>query len=251
VSKGNQSVERGALVLKTLSEHGSLGVTDIARQIGLPKSITYRLLASLKSADLVRQEPKSRRYTLGYGFLQMTANWLARIEVRTVAMPFLRQLRHDTHETIGLNVRDGDDRVTVERLDTSFEVRYVIELGRPFPMHIGAAGKAILAFLPEDEITEIVARADLSPPMETQLMKDLADVRRFGVSDTCGERVTGSRSISAPIFNHEGAAIASISVLTLQSRMQRREGNNCRRLVKIVAMEISNEMGAGLYSSVA
>jgi len=127
----------------------------------------------------------------------------------------------------------------------------VIELGRPLPMHVGAAGKAILAFLPEDEIAGIVARAELSSPMEKKLMKDLADVRRLGVSDTCGERVAGSRSISAPIFNHEGAAIASVSVLTLQSRMQRREGNNCRRLVKITASEISSEMGFADYSRVA
>lgn len=251
VSSGNQSVERASLILKTLSEHGSLGVTDIARRIALPKSITYRLLASLKAADLVRVEPQSRRYALGYGLLQMTSDWLARIEVRNVAMPYMRQLRHDTGETVALNVRDGDCRVSVERLDTSFEVRFVIDLGRRLPIHIGAAGKSILAFLPDDEIAEIVTRADLPPRQERQLTKELEKIRRLGFSDTCGERVAGSRSISAPIFNHEGLAVASVSILSLESRLHQREVRECRRRVKIAAMDISNEMGARRYSSVA
>lgn len=251
VSSGNQSVERASLILKTLSEHGSLGVTDIARRVGLPKSITYRLLVSLRAADFVRADPKSRRYALGYGLLQMTSDWLSRIEVRSVAMPYLKQLRHDTGETVALNVRDGDCRVSVERLDTSFEVRFVIDLGRRLPMHIGAAGKAILAFLPDSEIAEIMTRAKLPARQERQLKKDLEEIRRLGFSDTCGERVPGSRSISAPIFNHEGMAIASVSILSLESRLHQREVKECRRRVKIAAMDISNEMGSSRYSSVA
>jgi len=80
---------------------------------------------------------------------------------------------------------------------------------------------------------------------------NLDDVRRLGFSDTSGERVAGSRSISAPIFNHEGMVVASVSVLSLHSRMQRREVNECRRCVKATALEISSEMGAQPYSTVA
>ncbi len=251
MSDGNQSVERGALVLKTLAEHGSLGVTDIARRLDLPKSITYRLLASLKSANLVRVEGKNRLYSLGYGLLQMTADWLARIDVRNVALPHLRQLRHKTGETVALALRDADCRVSVERIDTSFEMRFVVDLGRPMPLYIGAAGKAILAYLPEGELSEVVARAELSARKAKQLLTDLEEVRRLGFADTCGERVAGSRSISAPVFNYEGLAVASVSVLSLQSRLQRREVNECRRCVKATALEISNEMGASQYSTVA
>jgi IclR family acetate operon transcriptional repressor len=99
VKSGNQSVDRAALILKTLSRHGALGVTEITRLVGLPKSITYRLLSSLKGADLVRVEPDRRRYMLGYGLLQITAKLLSGIEVRDLALPMLRQLRHETHET--------------------------------------------------------------------------------------------------------------------------------------------------------
>lgn len=251
MKSGNQSVDRAALILKTLSLHGALGVTEIARLVGLPKSITYRLLSSLKGSDLVRVEPDRRRYMLGYGLLQITAKLLSGIEVRDLALPMLRQLRHETRETVALNVRDGDQRVTVERLDTSYEVRFVIDLGRPLPLHIGAAGKAILAFLSDDEIGEIVGRSALSAKRMQVLMRDLAEIKTVGLSDTCGERVTGSRSISAPILNHEGVAIASVSVLSLESRMKRKEVTEFGRLVRTAAGEISCQMGAAGFSRAA
>ena len=248
---GNQSVERSALVLKALAAGGSLGVTDVARRVGLPKSVTHRLLSSLRSADLVKVEPKTRRYSLGYGLLQLTADWLASLEVRSVALPYLRDLQLQSRETVALNVRDGDCRVTVERLDTSFEVRFVVDLGRPLPMCVGAAGKAILAFLPDDEVADIGSRAGLTSRQESQLLKELCDIRRQGFADTCGERVPGSRSISAPIFNHLDVPIASVSILSLESRMQRREANECRRLLKLTAKEISIQLGSGRFKKAA
>lgn len=251
MKSGNQSVDRAALILKTLSLHGALGVTEIARLVGLPKSIAYRLLSSLKGAELVRVEPDRRRYMLGYGLLQITAKLLSGIEVRDLALPMLRQLRHETHETVALNVRDGDQRVTVERLDTSYEVRFVIDLGRPQPLHIGAAGKAILAFLCDDEIKEIVERSALSAKRMQVLMRDLAEIKTLGLSDTCGERVAGSRSISAPILNHDGVAIASVSVLSLESRMKRKEATEFGRLVRATAGDISRQMGAAGFSRAA
>ena len=127
----------------------------------------------------------------------------------------------------------------------------MVDLGRPLPLHVGAAGKAILAFLPDDEITDIITRTSLPARQEKLLLESLEEARRLGFSDTCGERVDGSRSVSAPIYNHEGQVIASVSVLSLQSRMQRREVNECRRCVKAAALAISNEMGANQYSTVA
>ena len=173
--------------------------------------------------------------------------------MRDVALPTLRQLRHETGETVALNVRDGDCRVTVtvERLDTSFEVRFVIDLWRLLPLHIGAAGKAILAFLPDEEIEEIVKRTSLSAKRMQLLLKDLAEIQNLGLSDTCGERVAGSRSISAPILNHESVAIASVSVLSLEFRVQGKKVNELRRLVKSAARDISSEMGWAGVSHVA
>jgi DNA-binding IclR family transcriptional regulator len=243
-SESVQSVARAAEVLKVLAQGGwGMGVSEIARTVGLGKSTTHRLLSSLMQAEFVRMEPKSHRYTLGAGLLQLTAAWFSEIKVRAVALPHLRSLRATTEETVSLSVRDGNSRVAIERLDTSHEVRFVVDLGRPLPLHIGAAGKAILAFLPAPEIHEILQTADLDRPTTKRVLKELKDVRRAGTAYSCGERVAGSRSVSAPIFSSEGATIASVSILSMDSRLDEMNVPEFRSLAREAAKNISTDFG--------
>jgi DNA-binding IclR family transcriptional regulator len=243
-SESVQSVARAAEILKVLAGGGwGMGVSEIAQTAGLGKSTTHRLLSSLMQAEFVRMEPKSHRYTLGAGLLQLTATWFSEIKVRAVALPHLRALRGTTEETVSLSVRDGDSRIAIERLDTSHEVRFVVDLGRPLPLHIGAAGKAILAFLPALEIDEILQTAGLDPPAAKHVRKDLKDVRRVGTAYSRGERVAGSRSVSAPIFSPEGAAIASVSILSMDSRLDEINVAEFRSLAREAAINISTDFG--------
>ena len=108
-----RAIERAARVLSVLSGHRQMGLTEISREVLLGKSTTHRLLASLIHAGLVRTDARSRQYALGYGLLQLTADWLNGLEIRTAALPHLRALRHETGETVSLSVRDADTRWTL------------------------------------------------------------------------------------------------------------------------------------------
>ena len=243
-SEGVQSVERAARVLQVLAEGGwAMGMTEIARATGLGKSTTHRLLASLTRADFVRVEPITRQYSLGRGLLQLTTTWLQGVEIRSVAVPHLRSLRHETRETVSLNVRDGDNRVAVERLDTAHEIRFVVELGQALPLHIGASGKAILAFLPETELSEVIARASIEARAASKLRDELAAIRRRGVACTSGERLAGTRSIAAPVFNADGAVVASVSILSLESRLQGVDEAPFQKMAQDTAAKVSTELG--------
>lgn len=244
MSQGIQSVERAARILEVLSQgEGPMGLTGIAQRVGLGKSTTHRILSSLCGAGLARGNTNSRQYSLGYGLLQLTAKWLDGFEVRTAAIPVLRKLRQQTGETVCLNVRDSDQRIPVERLDTSREIRYVVDLGRPQPLHAGAGGKAILAFLPDAEIHQLVESTGLGRAQVKRLMIELESIRQAGSSVTKGEQVPGACSISAPVFNHEGVVVASLSILCLESTLQARTERNFRRLVREAAANVSGELG--------
>lgn len=244
MSESVRSVERAAMVLKVLAEGGaSMGVSQIAQATGLGKSTAHRLLASLARADFVRVEPKSRQYSLGGGLLQLTANWLGGFGIRTVALPHLRALRQKTRETVSLNIRDGDCRVAIERLDTAHEVRFVVDLGRPVPLHVGATGKAILAFLPESEVNEALASAGVDGAACIRIREDLQKIRRVGAAISTGERVPGTRSISSPVFDSEAAVIASVSILSLESRLNEPDVANFQRMVVETAKNISSDLG--------
>ncbi len=244
MSENIQSVERAARILEALSDgDGRMGLTEIAEHVGLGKSTTHRLLSSLCGVGLARADAKSRRYTLGFGLLRLTARWLDGFEIRTVALPYLRSLRRETGECVSLNVRDADVRVAIERFDTSHEVRFVPDLGRPLPLHVGAGGKAILAFAPEAEIRQILALADLDERKTRRLVEELTDIRRTGWAVSIGERLPGACAVSAPVFNHEGTAVASISILCLESTLRVKSASTFGRLVRETAMSVSHELG--------
>ena len=239
-----QSIERAAQVLEALAEDGGLmGVTEIARRVNLGKSTVHRILASLTRVRFVRMDPESHQYTLGYGLLQLTSGVLRGSEVSMIALPHLRDLRQKTRETVTLNLRDNNHRVVVERLDTSHEIRYVAEIGWPLPLHVGAGGKAILAFMDEAEVLGILADANLSATQVRKLNRHLKEIRSTGTAYTLGERLPGAGSISAPVFDHEGAAIASVNVLSLEARLNVGTVRKFRRLVRAAAMTVSGELG--------
>jgi DNA-binding IclR family transcriptional regulator len=239
-----QSIERAARVLTALSEGGNLmGVTEIAKRVNLGKSTVHRILVSLKRSRLVRMDPTSRQYSLGYGLLQLTAGLLRGSEVSITALPYLRNLHKKTGETVSLDVRDNDHRVVVERLDTAHEIRYVAEIGPPLPLHIGAGGKAILAFMDETEVRSLPGVAEMRTKQFQRLVKELEEIRAAGSAYTLGERLPGAGSISAPVFNHDGVVIASVNVLCLESRLNAKTVRDFRRLVQATAMDVSRELG--------
>lgn len=243
MSEHIQSVERAAQVLKVLSDGGVMGLTEIARKVDLGNSTTHRILASLSRARLVRSDSISRKYMLGFGLLELTAGWLGELETRSTALPYLRELRQKTGETVSLNVRDYDSRVPIERLDTSHEVRFMVELGRSLSLHVGAGGKAILAFLEENEICDLLESANLGAKKTRDLSKELEKIRRVGWAFSIGERLAGAGSISAPVFNHGGFAIASISILCLESRLKAKTIKDFGHVVRETALQVSHELG--------
>jgi DNA-binding IclR family transcriptional regulator len=220
-----------------------LGVTEVARRVGLGKSTTHRLLSALTRADVVRSDLRTRRYQLGFRMLQWTSAWLDRMDVRTRALPHLGQLREKCQETVSLNLHDGLSRVAVERLEASQEVRFVAELGKPLPLHLGAGGKAILAFLPPPDIERALVAARLGPAEERQVRRALAEVRRAGSAVSVGERIAGSGAVSAPVFNHEGRVIGSVSILSVAARLSPDTARSHAELVRQAAGLISRDLG--------
>jgi DNA-binding IclR family transcriptional regulator len=242
---GVRALERAVRVVEALAQAGRpLGVTELARSVGLQKSTTHRLLTALTRVELTRGDVHTHRYTLGFRLLRWTTAWLDRLDVRTRALPHLRRLREKCQETVSLNLRDGHGRVAVERLETSHELRFVVDLGHPAPLHVGAGGKAILAFLPERETREVLDAAGVRGRARGLLLRDLADVRRVGSAVTRGERLAGSGAVSAPVFDHEARAIGSVSILSLAVRMPEDVVRSHRELVRETAEAVSRELGS-------
>lgn len=200
---------------------GPCGVTEISKELGLSKSSAYRVLSSLKRAQWVAQDPKTKKYNLGTRVLELGLSMVSQLDLRSASLPYLNELRSTTHEAAMLSARVGLERIFIDQLQSNHEVRQVVELGRRFPLWLGAPGKAMLAFMEESEIEMVIDNlrklgvhilASGQVLDIDRLREELAKIRRQGFAVTVGERLIATPAVAAPIFGRDQGVVGAISV---------------------------------------
>ena len=213
-----RSVDRAAALLLALGEsHGEAGVTELARRLGLHKSTASRLLATLEKRGLVEQDDETGRYRLGLVVIRLAEKAERTLDLRAIAMPELDRLARATHETTGLGVADGDQFLTVAQADGPNLVAMSDWTGRGVPIHSVAAGKVLLAAMPEREILKLVRRGldrftDRTITQLEPLLEELARVRRRGYATAFGEFEAGLNGVAAPVHDARGQVTAAVDV---------------------------------------
>lgn len=220
---GSQSiaaVERAidVLMLFGTTTAQSLGVTEIADALSMPKAAVHRVLTSLRSRDLIALDQSSRRYSLGAGAVALGGAYLAKLDIRSIATPELAWLSAETGETATLSVRHRDSRVYIDQVLPDREVRMEVAIGGSYPLHAGASSRAFLAFLDDEDLADYLADRTLDAVTDktitdpVKLRRELGLVRKRGYAASFGERQIGASSVAAPIFDHEGNVAAVVSV---------------------------------------
>jgi len=213
-----RSVDRAAALLLALGEcHGEAGVSDLARRLGLHKSTASRLLATLERRGLVEQDDETGKYRLGVVVIRLAEKAERTLDLRAIAMPELDRLARATRETTGLGVADGDLFLTVAQADGPNLVAVGDWTGRSVPLHAVAAGKVLLAAMPEREILRLVRRGldrftDRTITQLEPLLEELARVRRRGYATAFGEYDAGLNGVAAPVHDARGQVAAAVDV---------------------------------------
>ncbi len=218
----HSQTERGSLksvgsaldVLECFALDGELGVSDIARRLGIAKSTAHRLLQTLATRGLVEQDQSSGLYRLGLHLIELGQLAQARHQLRHVAMPTMRQLAEATGLTVNLSVVDGPDVVFVERLESTTGLRFLGHSGRRFPAHCTSSGKVIAAFNPQAYAARVAAGF---PPLVGRTVRTLADwdrvieaTRKDGYAASTNETFEGASSVAVPVIVNR-VAVAALS----------------------------------------
>jgi DNA-binding IclR family transcriptional regulator len=213
-----QSVRRAATILRSFTAaEATLGVTTLSERLGLHKSTVSRLLSTLDREGFVEQDPETGKYRLGLGLVSLAGYALERLDLRRVAHPYLGALAELTQETINLTVPAGAEGVNIERVASPRSIRYVGSVGRRTPLHCSSTGKVLLAFMSPAE------RAALLPQKLTRytantitdraaLDAELAQVQAQGYAVAREEYEEDLAAVAAPIRNHLGRVIATVSI---------------------------------------
>lgn len=219
-----QVVERAVDVLRTLSDEPAT-LTEVTRHTRLPKGTAFRILASLSYHDLVFKDPANNTYMLGPGFVRLMQGALTGLgAVATMAKPALIELWETTEETVALHVRMGAERVCIEELPSPQPIRYTASVGASAPLHVGSAGKVLLACLKPPEqrrLLEALPMRSITPATITdrdQLAEELELVSAQGWAASLGERIPAASAITVPVRARSGLVIA-LSILGPAERL--------------------------------
>ncbi|GAA0715652.1 IclR family transcriptional regulator [Dactylosporangium roseum] len=243
------TVERAAdvLVVFAQSQEPTLGVTQIANALSLSKAAVHRILASLRSRDLIEFDNRTRRYRLGPMALSIGLSYLSRVDVRYLAQDELAQLSAVTSETATLSIRNGRHRYYIDQVRPHREIVMSVQIGVPYPLHAGSSSKIFLAFLPVEEAERYLAgRLDKvtkqTVTSAAALRRDMVRIRECGYATSIGERQSDAASVAAPIFDHEGKVAAVLSVCGPADRFEA-EARDVVPALLSAATRVSARMG--------
>lgn len=211
-SRGSTSVLLNGLhVLEAFSAgQPVLGVTEIARAVGLHKSSVSRILATLEQAGYVERDDDSGRFRLGLGLLALTGPLLADLDVRRAAHSGLARLTQSTGETSALMLWNAPESVVVEQVPSPKQVKHTSSIGTRYTTTDSASVQVFLAELPRAEVEQLLEHRWPDAPARDAYFDLLDRVRSQGHAVNDGRTSTEEVGIAAPVRDHRGTVVAAV-----------------------------------------
>jgi IclR family acetate operon transcriptional repressor len=246
-----ESVKSALRLFELVAAHGEIGVSELARLTEQPKSTVQRGLTTLYDAGWLRPAGVGgrRRWAPSARLMVLARGLDPAPRLQRSALGAMQDLRDATGETIHLMLRDGDEVVLIERLDSLKTLRTVRALGARAPLHVAANGKAVLANLPaEDQDRYLAGRlARWTPRTHTDsgdLRGELAQVRARGYAFSDGELDIEVRAVAAAILDADGQPLGSLSISCPATRLEPAQVEPYGQMLAEAARAISRRYAA-------
>ncbi|MEU4654890.1 IclR family transcriptional regulator [Streptomyces sp. NPDC023723] len=238
---------RGFEIITAMVDGGkqTYGVRELGNRLGVSASTAHRLLSDLEELGMVSRTPAGS-YRLGMEFLRLAWTTTTRFPLREAANDILEDLTGRSGESSFFAIYNDQRREMMFALsvETSHPLRYTVPCGVWLPLHAGASGLAILAFLPSEVQTEI-ARTDLEALTARtvvdpkRLAERLAQVRQDGYALSHGERIDGAIAIASPVLGPGGSVIGDVGITIPESRFNAATTSEFIELVKAAAERLT------------
>ncbi|WP_164514724.1 IclR family transcriptional regulator [Bifidobacterium goeldii] len=226
-----------------------LGVTDVARMIGVHKSTVSRMMTSLQQLGYLHRDASTDKYRLGVSLLALVSPLLSNVDVRRIAHPLLQDEVARTHETAAIAVIEDVDPIVIDQIPSPKLVRHTQEVGTRYRGWASASVKVSLAFRPWNEAEQAlrdgriegVDRSDQA--VFARIRSELADIRQEGFALNDGESDPFEFSLAAPVFGADGALMAALVIAAPKPRVTPAAFAQIRDIVLHDAHLISRQLG--------
>jgi IclR family acetate operon transcriptional repressor len=251
-----RSVARAMRLVQIVADGPSEGLTlsDLARELGTSKSTTLALARTLISFGMLRDGKPGPRYTLGTAAIRLGDIARGQLPLGDLSRPLLVELAEETKMTSRLAICDDGFPVFIERVDGPGSVRFHTPLGQRELPHASAAGKAILATMPEPRVRALCAQAGMRKRTGRtitdveSLLANLALVRSDGFAIDDEEDAEGIFCLGAAIFGHDGAVAGAVSVTGIKGDLPAWRVSELGQAVRRAADRVSEILGGPRYA---
>jgi DNA-binding IclR family transcriptional regulator len=246
------SLAKGLDVLDLLVERGDASVSEAARALGFNRAASHRFLCTLQELGYVEKTEQSR-YAASMKIMEMGLKLAGRLEIRKISKPYMHRLAEISRETVNLGLYDQFEILHVDKIDSREILRIDAPTGSRTPAFCTALGKAILAFLPQDELdtffrcVKLKRHGPQSVTSKKKLLAALADVRLRGFAVDNEELSVGLRCVAAPIFDRNGLAPYALSVSGPAVRLSMERIEKIQLRLRKFCQEISAKIGGTGY----
>ncbi|MBO7746696.1 IclR family transcriptional regulator [Paenibacillus sp. MWE-103] len=215
-----RAVERALDLLLCFTERREWAMTELAEQVGLHKSTVHRMLATLEQRGFVARDAASDRYRLGLRIWELSANMSGADDPAVIGLPEMERLRDLLGETVSLYLRDGNERIRIQAVQSIQAIRRVAPIGARLPLYVGASSKVLIAFEEPERREELLQDASWPAQFDrAQYREQLEEWRALGYAMSVEEREQGAAAVAAPIFSRTGKLVAALSVSGPSNRL--------------------------------
>ncbi len=244
------AVARAVAALNALARSSEgLTLSALARELGEPKSTLHGVLVTLVESGLLVRDEASKRYRLGPHVLALAGAYARQSDLLRAFADVARPLARELGETIQLAILQGRDVLYIGKQEGTQWVRLASEVGTRLPAHATSLGKCLLAWLPPEELEQLLAEGPLvalTPRTITDpavLRCELAQVREQGYAIDRGETLPDVWCFGAPVRDAHGAVVAAVSISVPVTRIDAERTEELVVAVQQVAAELSRRLG--------
>ncbi len=221
--------------------------SEIAKELGLPRTSVYRILKTLESENMVRTVGKG--YVMGHRLINLGLQVVSKIPERQLCVPILQELTMQLNESTHFAILSGRNMLLIEVCDSPHALKVASRPGSLADIHCSASGKCFLAYAPEEAAEELMDRLDYTKRTEKthtskeSLKKELPSIKRKGYAIDDIEYNEHIRCLAAPVFNASGQIVGAIGTTAATSRFPKSKVPEVAKKVCAAANELSKKFG--------
>jgi len=243
VAAQSPGTDRTLAIIELLSDHSlGLSVAEIVRELGISQNSVFRITNTLHERGYLQRRESDKRFVLSNKLFDLSRPKVNEKSLVVCAYEAMQNLRDQEGETVQLLVRSADKAVVLEQIGGSHPVKVMGEVGLRVPLYSCAPGKAMLAWLPDQELGDWLSRVKLKAYTATTLAtkkalkKDLKETRARGFAVDLSEGLEGIHCVGAPVFNEYNYPVAALTTMAPAFRLPENEfdrlGMECAKAAK-------------------